>query len=210
MKRFVVKLGGSTAYHVEMKSWIGAIAQAAMPLVVVPGGGPFADQVRNAQAKMRFSDRAAHFMAILAMEQMGLALAEMHPRLVPASSLADMESALSTEKIPVWLPYELLRDARGVPQSWEITSDSLSAWLAGRIGADTLLLIKQTDALADSIEHLAEAGIVDALLPDMLGGGTDLYIAGPRSLQDAAPAFAAGRIPGTRMPRVRDLAKGAA
>ncbi|RUM96883.1 dihydroneopterin aldolase [Pseudaminobacter arsenicus] len=210
MKPLVVKLGGSTAYHVEMKSWIGAIAQAAMPLVVVPGGGPFADQVRNAQARMRFSDRAAHFMAILAMEQMGFALAEMHPRLVPARSLADMGSALSAGKIPVWLPYELCRGAGDIPESWDMTSDSLGAWLAGRIGARSLLLIKQTDACADSVEHLAERGIVDALLPDMLGGGTDLYIAGPRSLQDAAPTLAAGRIPGTRIPQSRNLTKGAA
>jgi dihydroneopterin aldolase len=209
MKRLVVKLGGSTAYHVEMESWIAAIAQATMPLVLVPGGGPFADRVRDAQPKMRFSDRAAHFMAVLAMEQMGLALAEMHPRLVPARSLADIEAALSDAKIPVWLPYELLRGARDIPEDWDMTSDSLSAWLAGRVGASSLLLIKQTDALADNVQELAEMGIVDRLLPQMLGGSS-LHIAGPRALANAGRVLAAGGVPGAVVGRTGDLARGAA
>lgn len=209
MKRLVVKLGGSTAYHVEMESWIAAIAQAAIPLVLVPGGGPFADRVRDAQPKMRFSDRAAHFMAVLAMEQMGLALAEMHPRLVPARSLADIEAALSDAKIPVWLPYEMLRGARDVPEGWDMTSDSLSAWLAGRVGASSLLLIKQTDQISDSLQELAEMGIVDRLLPQMLGG-SDLHIAGPQALANAGRILAAGSIPGAVVGKVVDLAKGAA
>lgn len=209
MKRLVVKLGGSTAYHVEMQSWAGAIAQAAMPLVLVPGGGPFADRVRDAQPKMRFSDRAAHFMAILAMEQMGFALAEMHSRLVPARSLADIEMALSGAKIPVWLPYELLRDAPDVPENWDMTSDSLGAWLAGRVGASSLLLIKQTDTICDSVEELAEMGIVDRLLPQMLGA-CELHIAGPQALTHAGRMLAAGGVPGTRIGIRPNLARGAA
>lgn len=209
MKRVVVKLGGSTAYHVEMPSWIAAIAQAKMPLVLVPGGGPFADRVRDAQARMRFSDRAAHFMAILAMEQMGLALAEMHSRLVPARSLAQIETALSEAKIPVWLPYELLRDARDVPESWDMTSDSLSAWLAGRVGASSLLLIKQTDAVSGSVQELAEIDVVDPLLPQMLGD-SKLYIAGPQALANAGVTFAAGEIPGARVGTHSHFARGAA
>ncbi|MGB3388186.1 MAG: dihydroneopterin aldolase [Pseudaminobacter sp.] len=210
MKRLVVKLGGSTAYHVEMTRWISALAGAGIPLVLVPGGGPFADRVREAQAPMRFSDRAAHFMAILAMEQMGLALADIHPRLAPARSLSDMETILANGRLPVWLPYELSRSAGDIPESWDMTSDSLSAWLAGRIGADALLLVKQTDALADSVEDLAEAGIVDPLLPEMLGEETSLYIAGPCFLNDAAQILAAGKIPGSRIGKRRDLARGAA
>lgn len=198
MKRLVVKLGGSAAYHVEMQCWLGAIAQAAMPLVLVPGGGPFADQVREAQEKMRFSDRAAHFMAVLAMEQMGLALTEMHARLTPARSLADIETALSQGKIPVWLPYELLREARDVPESWDMTSDSLSAWLAGRLEASSLLLIKQTDAIAGSVQELVEMGIVDPLLPQMLGECV-LHVAGPQALAHAGEMLAGGHVPGNRI-----------
>ena len=64
MKRAVVKLGGSTAFDAEMDMWISALAGSALPLVIVPGGGSFADQVRQSQQRMGFSDEAAHAMAI--------------------------------------------------------------------------------------------------------------------------------------------------
>lgn len=210
MSMAVVKLGGSTAYHAEMQGWISAVAGSSGPLVLVPGGGPFADQVRDAQAHMRFSDQAAHSMAILAMEQMGLALIDMHPRFVAARSISAIEASLADGCIPVWLPYELCRQAGDIPENWDMTSDSLSAWLARQIGAETLLLVKQTDALADSVEALTEAGVVDPLLPDMLGDKIDLYIAGPQSLNDAGRAFAAGQLPGTKIARRQAVTKGAA
>ena len=63
----VVKLGGSFAGSVELPAWLDALARCAGRVVVVPGGGPFAEAVRAAQPKMRFDDHAAHRMAVLAM-----------------------------------------------------------------------------------------------------------------------------------------------
>ncbi|RUU72932.1 hypothetical protein EOD00_40425, partial [Mesorhizobium sp. M7A.T.Ca.TU.009.01.3.1] len=71
LRRAIVKLGGSTAHAAEMKSWIAALAGSRLPIVIVPGGGLFADHVRETQTRMDFSDAAAHAMAILAMEQFG-------------------------------------------------------------------------------------------------------------------------------------------
>ena len=45
----VVKLGGSFAFSVHLRAWIEAIAACAGRVVIVPGGGPFADTVRAAQ-----------------------------------------------------------------------------------------------------------------------------------------------------------------
>ena len=56
----VVKVGGSYAFSSALKSWIDAVAACAGRVVVVPGGGPFAETVRVAQPKMGFDDRAAH------------------------------------------------------------------------------------------------------------------------------------------------------
>ncbi len=201
MKRTVVKLGGSTAYHAEMREWVFALAAARMPLILVPGGGPFADQVRNAQKQMRFSDQTAHSMAILAMDQMGLAIAEMHDRLVPARSFEEIEAALERREIPLWLPSQICLSETEIPQSWDMTSDSLAAWLAGRIGAQVLLLIKQTNAFDGNsqILNLVADGIVDPLLPAMLKPGTDFFLAGPDALATARERFAAGAIPGFRI-----------
>src|SRR5438067_13111280 len=70
----VVKLGGSLAFLAILTDWIRALTSCAGRVVLVPGGGPFADAVRNAQRRMRFDDRAAHLMSLLATEQYGHAL----------------------------------------------------------------------------------------------------------------------------------------
>jgi dihydroneopterin aldolase len=86
---------------------------------------------------------------------------------------------------------------------WDITSDSLAAWLAGKVGAGALLLIKQTRAFtgADDVDSLTAKGIVDAGLADMLPQSIDLHIAGPDDAAAAGADLAAGRLPGTRMQR---------
>jgi len=207
----VVKLGGSTAYHAEMRNWVTVLAATERPLVLVPGGGPFADRVREAQREMGFSDRAAHFMAIMAMDQMGMAVLDMDERLAPARSPEEIDIALAEGKLPVWLPSGMCEAAGDIPQSWDMTSDSLAAWLAGRVGADALLLVKQTGALEDAgdIDTLVAAGIVDPLLPAMLGERTALYLAGPGALATAGECLAAGSLPGRRF-CARAARKGAA
>src|SRR5262245_55260718 len=104
MKRAVVKLGGSTASGALMNIWISALAGSTLPLVIVPGGGPFADHVREAQARMGFSDGAAHAMAILAMDQFGTVILDRDQRLALARTVDDVLSALGGASIPVWLP----------------------------------------------------------------------------------------------------------
>ena len=48
----VVKLGGSVVRSSELQSWLDAIAQGAGRIVVVPGGGALADEVRAATARL--------------------------------------------------------------------------------------------------------------------------------------------------------------
>ena len=68
----VVKLGGGLlADAVRLDAVLARIAAAAPShrLLVVPGGGPFADAVREVDRRLRLSDDAAHWMAVLAMDQ---------------------------------------------------------------------------------------------------------------------------------------------
>ena len=101
-------------------------------------------------------------------------------------------------KIPVWLPSAMAIPASDIPISWDITSDSLAAWLAGKLGAETLLLIKQSRAFAneDSVADLTARGIVDAHFATMLPAGIGLFIAGPDDAATAAAMFSSGRLPG--------------
>ncbi|RVB79052.1 MULTISPECIES: (5-formylfuran-3-yl)methyl phosphate synthase [unclassified Mesorhizobium] len=194
----IVKLGGSTARAAEMENWIAALAGSKLPIVIVPGGGQFADQVRESQIYMDFSDAAAHAMAILAMEQFGQVILDRHERLVPARSLDEMVRALDEGKVPVWLPSSLALPAPDIPASWDMTSDSLAAWLAGKLGAKALLLIKQTGAFfgSDTIDGLTARGIVDAGFAAMLPDGVDFHLAGPKDAAAAGALLASGDLPG--------------
>src|SRR5580692_10060673 len=96
----VVKLGGSQAFSAHLSDWLDAVALGAGRVVIVPGGGPFADAVRTAQPAMGFDDRAAHHMALLAMEQFGCALAGLRRSLSPAGSVAAIHAALRAGAVP--------------------------------------------------------------------------------------------------------------
>lgn len=178
----VVKLGGSLALSAELPAWIEAITNHGGAAVIVPGGGPFADAVRDAQQKMGFDDNAAHHMALLAMEQYGLALASLNGKLAPANSVASIRRLLRAGRLPVWSPSRMVLGAREIPRSWDVTSDSLSAWLAGKLHSRRLVLVKHLghSGRSASADELASGGIVDPLFPRFLSGsGADGIIARP-------------------------------
>ncbi len=163
----VVKLGGSLLKAPEeLRAWLHAITEAGSGrVVVVPGGGPFADAVRRAQTDHRFNDRAAHRMALLGMDQCGLLLASLERCLVPSDTLAAMQAVLRGGGVPIWMPHRVAVDAEDLPASWEVTSDSLSAWLARKLEASTLWLVKSCVVPVQRPMQLAEMGIVDAAFP---------------------------------------------
>src|SRR5262245_54405339 len=136
----VVKLGGSFVGSRHLAGWIDALANFKGRAVVVPGGGPFADAVRQAQTKIGFKDAVAHHLALLAMEQFGQVLASLSPRLCLADSGAAIRRLLRAGNVPVWSPVRMVLRTPEILPSWDITSDSLAAWLAGYVGARQLVL----------------------------------------------------------------------
>jgi len=178
----VVKLGGSLVGSAGLPDWLDALADCAGRVVVVPGGGPFADAVRAAQPPMGFDDRAAHHMAVLAMEQFGCALASLHERFKRAQSIAAIRRMLRGRAVPVWAPIRMALAAPEIPASWDVTSDSLAAWLAGKIDAKRVLLVKpiQLGHESVSLEELVSRGVVDPALPWFLReSGASAAILGP-------------------------------
>ncbi len=162
----ILKLGGSHARSAHLPEWLGAIAAEAGSIVIVPGGGPFADAVRDTQAEMGFDNAAAHEMALMAMAQFGRALQSLNPALRLVASLSAIRRALNEGMAPVWAPDRMVR-AANLPESWELTSDSLAAWLADAMGAQRLILLKHGRFACDRLEvfDLVEAGVVDPLFP---------------------------------------------
>ena len=176
----IVKLGGSHALGPHLRGWLDAMATRAGALVIVPGGGPFADAVRAAQGPMGFDDSAAHHMALMAMAQFGRALESLHPLLTGAATRAAIARLLARKRVPVWAPEPMALAAR-LPASWALTSDSLAAWLAGELGASQLVLVKHGEfKQREDAGDLARRAIVDPLFPDFLArSGARAWLAGP-------------------------------
>jgi 5-(aminomethyl)-3-furanmethanol phosphate kinase len=179
----VVKLGGSFAFSAHLADWIAAIARCAGRAVIVPGGGPFADAVRAAQAQMGFDDVAAHRMALLAIEQFGCAITPLHGALSLADSLDSIRRSLANDQVPVWLPTRMALAAADIPPCWDVTSDSLAAWLARKIGAERVLLVKHFEPGCEAMRatDLAARDIVDKAFADFLAASrVPAFILGPK------------------------------
>jgi aspartokinase-like uncharacterized kinase len=177
---WVVKLGGSFADSERLPLWLEALAESGA--VIVPGGGPFAGQVRAAQSRWRFGDEAAHAMAILAMAQYGRMLSGMCPKLLAASDFEGLNGIVETGGTAVWLPDVSRLPEAEIPASWDVTSDSLAAWLAGRIGARRLLLVKSAEIPEGRapVEQCAAEGWVDSAFPRFAAGaGCEVWLCGP-------------------------------
>lgn len=163
----VVKVGG--ALLADRPLFDAVVAElASIPAngrtLIVPGGGPFADAVRAVDRTLGLGADAAHWAAILAMDQYAWVLASRLPQAV----VADRPPFGG---LGILAPYRWLRAADPLPHSWDVTSDSIAAWIAGAVGARRLLLIK----------------------PAAVPGATDRYFpcARPKALD--ARVLAAGR-----------------
>jgi len=119
-------------------------------VLVVPGGGPFADAVRRAYDTCGLSERAAHRMAILAMDLYGVLLSDV-------SGVPTTRDPLETCLPAVLLPSGCLEDDPFEP-SWEVTSDTIAAHVARLRGEGGLLLLKSAEG----------PEVVDRVLPSYL------------------------------------------
>jgi aspartokinase-like uncharacterized kinase len=119
------------------------------PVLVVPGGGPFADVVRALDAQVGLADGVAHRLALQAMDQLGLLLAPM----LPGAKL--LRKLVAPRSLGLLVAAPAFAGRPDVPESWDVTSDSLAVLAAAAIGAEEAILLKPVDGAA-----------VDAYLPE--------------------------------------------
>jgi aspartokinase-like uncharacterized kinase len=178
----VLKIGGSLNRSTGLPVLCKEINCLGLhyPLLVVPGGGEFADLVRATYLRYKLDETTAHYMALLAMDQYGYLL----NRLIAGSFLsADLNSAVQaaeTGRASIMLPSVLIIRDCPLPHSWRITSDTIAAWIAHKIHCRRLVLIKTVDGLMtsqplkNSISKLASDINVDQLAEH--NGSVDEYL----------------------------------
>jgi aspartokinase-like uncharacterized kinase len=132
----LIKLGGSLIRNSRMivKNLVEYTNSnsTSETIIIVPGGSIFADTIRRVNP----GEESAHWMAVLAMEQYGYYLAD-------GTGAELIDSLEIPEKgIYILLPYRILKEKDELPHTWNVTSDTIAAWVALQLGAR---FIKVTD-----------------------------------------------------------------
>lgn len=174
---WVIKLGGSLLGAPELVHWLEILVKYSDgKVVIVPGGGLFANSVREAQLISNASDEIAHQLALMAMDQFGLLLAGMNPDLVTASSELEIAERGWQHRGIIWLPSKMAMADSSIPKNWQVTSDSLSAWLANKLGAEQLILVKSKPLISyqkeapTALQHLVNDEVIDSQFVNFSAG----------------------------------------
>lgn len=190
---YIVKLGGSLMDRAPEIT--ATLAGSKKNITVVPGGGEFADRIRN----MDLDDDTSHWMAVLAMEQYGFYLSSL--------GLPEKFEPKKTPGVSVLLPYSWIRKTDPLPHSWDVTSDTISAWVAHETGCP-LIILKSTNGLSKDGNHIAIVSepadypeCDPCLVPYVLENGIEAAVINGRDPLSPGIFFGGGEVPGTIITR---------
>ena len=131
--RLMQEFNSENTMAVEGRQAYGSLS---ISILIIPGGGKFADTVRSADKFFSFGADAAHWMAILGMEQYAYYLQD-KSNVVSTDSIEDIHQGVS-----ILFPYRLLKTEDPFPHTWDVTSDTIAAWVARKVDA---MLLKATN-----------------------------------------------------------------
>jgi hypothetical protein len=196
----MIKVGGSLCQPELLSPLAAVIRELAETsrLTIIPGGGPFANLVRDWDRRLCLSGSASHWMAVAAMDQYGLLL-ESQGMGVAVDNPAGLSSA--GEGARIFLPYRFLRDSDPLPHTWSVTSDSIAAYLASLLKVDRLILLKAVDSApvpACTVSMAVESGLVDDGFERYLSKNIECWIVNGKDPQRLFALQVSGA-PGTRV-----------
>jgi len=146
----VVKVGGSLSKHpLELKSLCAKLSILAKryKVAIVPGGDGFADAVRKLDLTYGFPAGVSHKMAILAMDQYGLMLSALIPGSSLHNSLAKVRNLTRKGRVAIILPSKPLLMEDPFEPSWDVTSDSITAYIAAELHAAKAIFVTDVDGI---------------------------------------------------------------
>ncbi|MDD1708173.1 MAG: uridylate kinase [Methanoregulaceae archaeon] len=185
----VVKVGGSLID--DLDPILFSLKNSGRPVLIVPGGGRFADLVRRTGV----SGDAAHWMAIAAMEQTGW--------YIVSKGVSPVTRLRVPPGVEVLLPYDVLRSADPLPHSWDITSDTISAWIASRLSLPLILLksvdgIRSGGMLQDQVNGELQTEDVDpCFIGYVIASGVKTTVINGRAPGRLKLLLEGGEVPGT-------------
>jgi 5-(aminomethyl)-3-furanmethanol phosphate kinase len=140
----VVKVGGSLydwpGLGPALRAFVAALAPSRV--LLVPGGGDFADAVRKLHAVHGLTEEQSHRLAL---ESLWAAMSFLRT-LVPGAEYAAHPAEPLPWPVTILDSHVYCQIAAGhLPHTWEVTSDSIAARAAVDCGAERLMLLKSID-----------------------------------------------------------------
>lgn len=154
----VYKVGGSLLTLPDLSERLRDLLdrrQERRPLLIV-GGGTVADVVRGWDRLHGLGEERAHRLALTSLRLNEALLAELLPRACIVNGRDEAADAWSDDRFPIlsaenFLAREETSVAPGerLPHTWDVTSDSIAAWVVLRWPADELILLKSVSLPGD-------------------------------------------------------------
>ena len=165
----ILKLGGSllTCPDLVRRLREALKALSASRVLIISGGGVGADLIARLQEKFSLSAKAAHWAAISAMTDNAAMLARLAPFLRLVSSRDEAAAVWDDGRTAVLDAWSFLQAEEGrngedrLPQTWDVTSDSIALWTAIRWPGSRLILAKSCAPLSTSVDELVADGGID-------------------------------------------------
>ncbi|MBM3969687.1 MAG: hypothetical protein FJ302_07475 [Planctomycetes bacterium] len=176
----VLKLGGSLLDLSDLPDRLRAVIarlENDRPLLIC-GGGKVVDVVRRWHETHALDDEQSHWLAMDSIRLNQRLLLTLMPELELASNRAAAESAWLRGRVPlldlmafVSIEESYCEQVAALPHTWNVTSDSLAAWVAIRWPASRFVLLKSVELPNKdarwTLQTAADAGFVDRYFPKL-------------------------------------------
>ncbi|TFF93563.1 MAG: hypothetical protein EU543_03350 [Promethearchaeota archaeon] len=156
----LVKLGGAIIEHENnLTSSINQFKTLIFKkniikkVIIIPGGGSYANFIRYIDKKSHLGDDLAHWEAILAMNWNAFNIHNKFRNTNLISEFSSLQKTLKenseSEEIIIFQPFTYLKYKDELPHSWTITSDSIALYIANKYSLNVCYLIKDVDGILD-------------------------------------------------------------
>lgn len=160
---FVVKFGGSIANGPLFSQWVDELTRwsEGRNVYIVPGGGVIADTIRSLQGNTGLDDLTAHELALISMRQLGMIMDACSGDRFSWSNLDNIHLIEDGIGPVLWVPSGEEFELSKMPKNWSVSSDSIALWLADRVGAIELILLKSTQPPDSPVTQWSSLHYVD-------------------------------------------------
>ena len=133
----VVKIGGSLFpnYAIDLAKQLEDTGS-----VIILGGGEFANLIRSYDEEIHFSQEVNHWTAIDCMDILAKLVNDKVESVKLAYSLKEVIEISDEGFTPIFVVSEFLRTEDPFECSWDVTSDSIAAYVANALNANLLIV----------------------------------------------------------------------